>query len=30
MAFTDRRWTIMAALLGSNTAVMLVHGLQQR
>jgi len=29
MAFTDRRWTIMAALLGSNTAVMLVHGLQQ-
>ena len=25
----DRRWTIMAALLGSSSAVMLFHGLQQ-
>lgn len=25
----DRRWTIMAALLGSSSAVMLFHGMQQ-
>ena len=25
----DKRWTIMAALLGTNTALMLFHGLQQ-
>jgi hypothetical protein len=25
----DKRWTIMAALLGTNTAVMLFHGIEQ-
>ena len=25
----DKRWTIMAALLGTNTAVMLFQGIQQ-
>ena len=25
----DKRWTIMAALLGTNTAFMLFHGIEQ-
>jgi hypothetical protein len=28
-SFTDKRWAIMAALLGTNTAVMLFQGIEQ-